>query len=184
MRSGGGLIGFAVSAPLVAALTPWAAAPLLALVSGFGLLVITGTPLHRVPDRLNELRAFTQRPEPGADEADGAGDAAGGLTRPLTRGRKRPQAIEAGDNHRPYDTPIVGDGPGGPGAPRRVPGPSRTRTAPSRPRTRTRRCWTRWASGRPARRRPAGGPGWRGGCRARLRGPGRRGQGRAAWCAG
>ena len=111
MRSGGGLIGFAVSAPLVAALTPWAAAPLLALVSGFGLLVITGTPLHRVPDRLNELRAFTQRPEPGADEADG--DVAGGLTRPLTRGRKRPQAIEAGDNHRPYDTPIVGDGSAG-----------------------------------------------------------------------
>ncbi len=110
MRSGGGLIGFAVSGPLVAALTPWAAAPLLALVSGFGLLVITGTPLHRVPDRLNELRAFTQRPEPGAD---GAEDAVGGLTRPLTRGRKRPQAIEAGDNHRPYDTPIVGDGPGG-----------------------------------------------------------------------
>jgi S-DNA-T family DNA segregation ATPase FtsK/SpoIIIE len=113
MRSGGGLIGFAVSAPLVAALTPWAAAPLLALVSGFGLLVITGTPLHRVPDRLNELRAFTQRPEPGVGEADGAGDAPGGLTRQLTRGRKRPQAIEAGDNHRPYDTPIVGDGPGG-----------------------------------------------------------------------
>ena len=113
MRSGGGLIGFAVSAPLVAALTPWAAAPLLALVSGFGLLVITGTPLHRVPDRLNELRNFAQRPEPGLDEPDVAGDVAGGLTRPLTRGRKRPQAIEAGDNHRPYDTPLVGDGPGG-----------------------------------------------------------------------
>jgi S-DNA-T family DNA segregation ATPase FtsK/SpoIIIE len=113
MRSGGGLIGFAVSAPLVAALTPWVAAPLLALVSGFGLLVITGTPLHRVPDRLNELRAFTQRPEPGAAQADGAEDAAGGLTRPLSRGRKRPQAIEAGDNHRPYDTPIVGDERGG-----------------------------------------------------------------------
>ncbi|HEY9243665.1 MAG TPA: DNA translocase FtsK [Streptosporangiaceae bacterium] len=117
MRSGGGLIGYAVSAPLVAAITPWAAAPLLALVCGFGLLVITGTPLHRVPDRLNELRTFTQRPEPGTDEADQAGDAPGGLTRPLTRGRKRPQAIEAGDHHRPYDTPLVGDGPDGRGGP-------------------------------------------------------------------
>jgi S-DNA-T family DNA segregation ATPase FtsK/SpoIIIE len=115
MRSGGGLIGFAVSAPLVAGLTPWAAAPLLALVSGFGLLVITGTPLHRVPDRLNELRAFTQRPVPGQDPAAGAEDEVGGLTRPLTRGRKRPQAIEAGEHHRPYDTPIVGDGPDGRG---------------------------------------------------------------------
>ena len=59
MQSGGGLIGFAVSAPLVAVLTPWFAAPLLALVSGFGLLVITGTPLHKVPDRLSELRAVS-----------------------------------------------------------------------------------------------------------------------------
>ena len=50
MRAGGGLIGFFVSAPLVAAVTPWIAAPLLALVSGFGLLVITGTPVHRVPE--------------------------------------------------------------------------------------------------------------------------------------
>ncbi|HTT52442.1 MAG TPA: DNA translocase FtsK 4TM domain-containing protein [Streptosporangiaceae bacterium] len=116
MRSGGGLIGFAVSAPLVAAITPWAAAPLLALVSGFGLLVITGTPLHRVPDRLTELRGFTRRGQPAGDAADEAGDMPGGLTRPLGRGaRKRPQAIEAGDHHRPYDTPIVGDGPDGRG---------------------------------------------------------------------
>ena len=116
MRSGGGLIGFAVSAPLVAAITPWAAAPLLALVSGFGLLVITGTPLHRVPDRLTELRGFTQRGEPAGDAVDDTGDMPGGLTRPLGRGpRKRLQAIEAGDHHRPYDTPIVSDGPDGRG---------------------------------------------------------------------
>jgi S-DNA-T family DNA segregation ATPase FtsK/SpoIIIE len=118
MRSGAGLIGFFVSAPLVAALTPWIAAPLLALVSGFGLLVITGTPVHRVPDRLAELRGFAQRmgdadPE---DAADGpAGEIEGSATAgPLPRGgRKRLPAIEAGEHHRPYDTPILGDGPGG-----------------------------------------------------------------------
>ncbi len=117
MRSGAGLIGFFVSAPLVAALTPWIAAPLLALVSGFGLLVITGTPVHRVPDRLAELRGFTQRAgEADLDEEDGdlgeieGSGAAGRLPR---GGRRRPQAIEAGDHHRPYDTPILGDGPGG-----------------------------------------------------------------------
>ena len=117
MRSGAGLIGFFVSAPLVAGLTPWIAAPLLALVSGFGLLVITGTPVHRVPDRLAELRGFTQR----AGEADlGEDDAtlgeivgAGGTGRLPRSGRKRPSAIEAGDHHRPYDTPILGDGPAG-----------------------------------------------------------------------
>ena len=117
IRSGGGLIGFFVSAPLVAGLTPWIAAPLLALVSGFGLLVITGTPVHRVPDRLAELRGFTQRAgEADLDEDDaGLGEiqGAGGTGRLPRSGRKRPPAIEAGDHHRPYDTPILGDGPPG-----------------------------------------------------------------------
>ena len=116
MRSGAGLIGFFVSAPLVAGLTPWIAAPLLALVSGFGLLVITGTPVHRVPDRLAELRGFTQRSgEADLDEDGTLGEieAAGGAGRLPRSGRKRPPAIEAGDHHRPYDTPILGDGPAG-----------------------------------------------------------------------
>ena len=103
MRGAGGFIGFAASAPLVAAVTPWIAAPLLALVCGFGLLVITGTPLHRVPDRLAELRGRTgrgQAGEPGGDAAtrQGAG----------TRfGRRRQAAIEAGDHSKPYDTPLL-----------------------------------------------------------------------------
>jgi DNA segregation ATPase FtsK/SpoIIIE, S-DNA-T family len=117
MRAGAGLIGFVVSAPLVAALTPWIAAPLLALVSGFGLLVITGTPVHRVPDRLAELRGFAQRGDLGPGDAgdDPAAEIEGSATTgPLGRGgRKRPPAIEAGEHHRPYDTPILGDGPGG-----------------------------------------------------------------------
>jgi S-DNA-T family DNA segregation ATPase FtsK/SpoIIIE len=115
MRSGAGLIGFFVSAPLVAALTPWIAAPLLALVSGFGLLVITGTPVHRVPDRLAELRGFAQRMGDADLEDDPAGEIEGSTTAgPLPRGRgRRPPAIEAGDHHRPYDTPILGDGPAG-----------------------------------------------------------------------
>ncbi len=117
MRAGGGLIGFFVSAPLVAALTPWIAAPLLALVSGFGLLVITGTPVHRVPDRLAELRGFAQRGGDTLiyDDEDETGEFEGSAAPgPLPRGgRKRPPAIEAGDHHRPYDTPILGDGPAG-----------------------------------------------------------------------
>src|SRR5207237_1638176 len=35
IRGGGGILGYAVSAPLAAAVTPWAAAPLLALLCGF-----------------------------------------------------------------------------------------------------------------------------------------------------
>ncbi len=101
MRAAGGLVGFFASAPLVAALTPWIAAPLLALVSGFGLLVVTGTPLHRVPSRLAELRGFGRA-------ADGRATDAG--QQPATPGRarrKRTVAIEAGEHIKPYDTPIL-----------------------------------------------------------------------------
>src|SRR5215471_21233999 len=106
IRAAGGFIGFFASAPLVAALTPWVAAPLLALVCGFGLLVITGTPLHRVPERLTMLR--------GTGPADDAADTAEKTGRGRA-GRKRPAAIEAGDHVKPYDTPLLGGTGGGPG---------------------------------------------------------------------
>ena len=108
IRAAGGFIGFFASAPLVAALTPWVAAPLLALVCGFGLLVITGTPLHRVPERLTSLR--------GTESAGGAGDTEGKTARGGRAWRKRPAAIEAGDHVKPYDTPLLGGTVGGPGA--------------------------------------------------------------------
>jgi S-DNA-T family DNA segregation ATPase FtsK/SpoIIIE len=109
MRGAGGLIGFFASAPLVAAVTPWAAAPLLALVTGFGLLVISGTPLHRVPGRLAELHGLVRGG--GRAHSDGpAGDAAGlPPSRQLPRGgRKRGEAIEPGAHDRPYDSPLLG----------------------------------------------------------------------------
>jgi DNA segregation ATPase FtsK/SpoIIIE, S-DNA-T family len=99
IKAAGGFIGFFASAPLVAAVTPWVAAPLLALVCGFGLLVITGTPLHRVPERLAGLRGVP------AEDAAEAGDTTATSGR---AGRKRPAAIEAGDHVKPYDTPILG----------------------------------------------------------------------------
>src|SRR5262249_57873127 len=93
IRAAGGFIGFFASAPLVAAVTPWVAGPLLALACGFGLLVITGTPLHRVPERLTMLRGTG--PEDGT--ADGGEKAApGGPTRP-----KRAAAHAARGPHQP-----------------------------------------------------------------------------------
>src|SRR6266568_934470 len=130
MRAAGGFVGFFASAPLVAAVTPWVAAPLLALVCGFGLLVITGTPLHRVPERLAGLRG-------AAPEGDAAGE---GDKKAATgrAGRKRLAAIEAGDHNRPYDTPLLGGIRGAPGAggPGRTGGPGRKGPVleePSRP---------------------------------------------------
>jgi hypothetical protein len=111
IRAAGGFIGFFASAPLVAALTPWVAAPLLAILCGFGLLVITGTPLHRVPERLAGLRGTV--PEDGADAEGKPGTGRAGRA-----GRKRPAAIEAGDHNKPYDTPLLG-GTGGAARPGR-----------------------------------------------------------------
>jgi hypothetical protein len=105
VRSAGGVVGFAVSAPLVAVITKWAAVPVLALVSGFGLLVVTGTPLHRVPDRIAELHRFImRRPASAAEEAGAAGS-----TRPVAKlSRRRTEALEVGARDRAYDTPLLG----------------------------------------------------------------------------
>ncbi len=108
MRGAGGLIGYAVSAPLVAAVTPWVAVPLLTLVTGFGLLVTTGTPLHRVPGRLAELHGFVRGVPAEGDEAEEAVEQAGRARGQLPRGRKRREAIEAGARDTPYETPLIG----------------------------------------------------------------------------
>ena len=52
MRDAGGMIGFLASSPLASALTVWVATPLLALLGFFGLLVVTATPVHAIPQRL------------------------------------------------------------------------------------------------------------------------------------
>src|SRR5215469_15307059 len=103
IRAAGGFIGYAVSAPLVAVLTSWVAVLLLALLCVFGLLVITGTPLHRIPDRLAELRGLSGRRYTGSSPDD-PGTGGGAATR---FGRKRQGAIEAGDHSKPYDTPLL-----------------------------------------------------------------------------
>jgi DNA segregation ATPase FtsK/SpoIIIE, S-DNA-T family len=106
MRHAGGLIGFFASAPLVAALTSWVAAPLLALVAGFGVLVITATPLHTLPGRLTGLRrggpAGEENPDTQLRTQAGR----------VVRLGKRQQAIEVGEHDRPYDSPVL-DGRGG-----------------------------------------------------------------------
>jgi S-DNA-T family DNA segregation ATPase FtsK/SpoIIIE len=120
VRTAGGLIGYAVSAPLVAALTPWVAAPLLGLVACFGVLVITGTPVRQVPARLRELGKTFGYPAGGAEDGEhdeeydengdpgrGARTAGGEIGRAI---RLRPPAIEAGDHVKPYDTPVLGTG--------------------------------------------------------------------------
>src|SRR6266566_1323765 len=117
MHLAGGYLGYAVAGPLAAALTPWVAAPLLALLAAFGILVISGTPLHRLPERFAEVKEMfghgTPHAEDGGDELeiDQDYEAGTGAVRRV-RGqiarqiRLRP-AIEAGDHTKPYDTPLL-----------------------------------------------------------------------------
>nr|WP_051581122.1 DNA translocase FtsK [Pseudonocardia acaciae] len=54
-RDAGGALGYLAGAPLKAGLTGWVAAPVLGLVSLYGFLVLTGTPVRQVPARVRKL---------------------------------------------------------------------------------------------------------------------------------
>jgi DNA segregation ATPase FtsK/SpoIIIE, S-DNA-T family len=51
----GGLVGWAAATPLVAGVGAVVAVVLLVLLAFFGLLVLTATPVHQIPERLREL---------------------------------------------------------------------------------------------------------------------------------
>ena len=99
MRDAGGIIGYLASSPIVAAVRPWGAIPLLLLLGFFGLLVMTATPVRMIPERLGEVRdRLLHHPgeaEPLADGADGAdgADKDPDATRKLRRRRPGPIGV-------------------------------------------------------------------------------------------
>ncbi|MBD2893751.1 hypothetical protein amrb99_26730 [Actinomadura sp. RB99] len=121
VRDAGGVVGWLVSAPLDAALSGWVAVPLLLLLSGFGLLVITATPIAKVPERVGDLWAVATlqgRPERPSDASDEEPEA------PKKRRRKKKadeaeDELEVGEHSRPYDTPLLEDEPKRPDRPSR-----------------------------------------------------------------
>jgi DNA segregation ATPase FtsK/SpoIIIE, S-DNA-T family len=56
LQRAGGVIGRLAGGLLAHAVTNWVAVPLLAMLALFGLLVITATPINRIPYRLAQLR--------------------------------------------------------------------------------------------------------------------------------
>ena len=68
----GGVVGFLLGNPLQTALSPFIAVPVLVLLAAFGLLVVTATPVHQIPQRLALLRdkllLRPPAPEPAAPE--------------------------------------------------------------------------------------------------------------------
>ena len=61
MRHGTGWIGWFASAPLSDVLSQWVTVPLLVLLTFFGLLVTTATPVYRIPSRLRDARVRADR---------------------------------------------------------------------------------------------------------------------------
>ncbi len=105
LREGGGAIGYVVSSLLLDLLrTPYVVVPLLLLLTFFGLLVITATPLYKVPSRLAAARdRALGREQPEEPEE----------TRPARRGRRTD--LDLTDEIDPlmgdpaYDTPVLED---------------------------------------------------------------------------
>ncbi|MFE5038302.1 DNA translocase FtsK [Streptomyces sp. NPDC056683] len=67
IRDAGGLIGWAAATPLTYTMTEVLAVPLLVLLTIFGLLVVTATPVNAIPQRLRALGArlgLLHDPEP------------------------------------------------------------------------------------------------------------------------
>ncbi len=65
-----GAIGFLVADPLLDGFTVWVAAPLLGLLGGYGLLVLTGTAVRAVPDRIRRLWGMPPDQNPDTDAAN------------------------------------------------------------------------------------------------------------------
>ncbi|MFD1827490.1 MULTISPECIES: FtsK/SpoIIIE family DNA translocase [Mumia] len=96
IRDAGGAIGFGVSKLLDDLLrTSYVTVPLLVLLAFFGLLVVTGTPVYRIPDRIRGARDLLLGRRHVEPDAAPAGPA-----------RKRAPRGGAGSDV-PYDNPLV-----------------------------------------------------------------------------
>jgi DNA segregation ATPase FtsK/SpoIIIE, S-DNA-T family len=98
LQSSGGLVGWLISVLPVTLLTAWVAVPLLLLLIGFGVLIITSTPVHRIPERLTELfdRAML-RERPASSES-------------AKQRKAAKDKLELGEHSKPYDTPVLAEG--------------------------------------------------------------------------
>ncbi|MFI6084640.1 DNA translocase FtsK [Streptomyces sp. NPDC051217] len=70
MQDAGGLIGWAASKPLIFTMGEVLAVPLLVLLTVFGLLVVTATPVNAIPQRLRQLGVRLGILDPAPAERD------------------------------------------------------------------------------------------------------------------
>ncbi|MCD4525076.1 DNA translocase FtsK [Nocardioides sp. cx-173] len=108
LQQAGGAVGFVVSSLLLDLLqSTYVVVPLLVLLAFFGTLVITATPLYRVPERLAALRDSALGRHLDDEDDDGL-DA----TQPIrTRGGRKGLDVDPHTGDVPYDTPVVEEKP-------------------------------------------------------------------------
>ncbi|MFI6013812.1 DNA translocase FtsK [Streptomyces sp. NPDC051243] len=102
IRDAGGLIGWGAATPLTYTMGEVLAVPLLVLLTIFGLLVVTATPVNAIPQRLRQLGVkLGILPDPAEDdeytEDDQRYDDQWRETLPASRGRRRTPAPDAYD---------------------------------------------------------------------------------------
>jgi DNA segregation ATPase FtsK/SpoIIIE, S-DNA-T family len=129
----GGLVGAVLGGPLEQAVTRWVALPLLALLLVFGLLVVTSTPINKIPERLGLLAGavLPRRPlEPS--EEDGDEEADDGQPARRRPARRRQGVLALDDDELDEDDPVaVHDTVVPPHTPAKVPGTRKTVEPPA-----------------------------------------------------
>ncbi|GAA3725079.1 DNA translocase FtsK [Plantactinospora mayteni] len=135
----GGLIGAGVGGPLESAVSAWVAVPLLVLLLLFGLLVVTATPINKVPERLGLLAgAVLGRPESEEDAEPESARGTQGRRPPRRRPSPLPDPADEDEPGYEIDTPAQGTVPvprkpkGKVPAARKAPEPPEHSAAPTR----------------------------------------------------
>jgi S-DNA-T family DNA segregation ATPase FtsK/SpoIIIE len=93
LQGAGGFVGYAAAWPLASTLTGWVAAPVLVLLGFFGLLVVTATPVHAIPDRVRGALDVILRREPRPGPAEDLDD----VETKVVQRRRKPRKGEADD---------------------------------------------------------------------------------------
>ncbi|GDY33970.1 DNA translocase FtsK [Gandjariella thermophila] len=96
----GGALGYLAGGFLAQGLTPWVAAPLLALLVVYGFLLVTGTPVREVPDRVRVLLGTAGEQAADGEQAEAPADEQSTESAPvrLRRPSRRRQASMAKDD--------------------------------------------------------------------------------------
>ncbi|SFR21169.1 DNA segregation ATPase FtsK/SpoIIIE, S-DNA-T family [Lentzea waywayandensis] len=103
-RNAGGALGYLAGGFLAQGLTPWVAGPLLFLIFGYGLLVVTHTPIRQAPERIRSLL------HPGTKSSDEPADEEEPVEEPkpvrLRRPSRRRQAVEPVEEDTQAELPL------------------------------------------------------------------------------